>query len=87
MTSCPEAKEVRQMPESKTDICVLCGKDTGIPRDTPIARRRGYIRGCGQLCERCFGGLYMSLEANGAAGMNDEQMNELLALSLEKDGE
>ena len=75
------------MPESKTDRCILCGKDTGILRDTPLARRHGYIRGCGQLCEHCFGELHMSLEANGMAGMSNEQMNELLAMSLKKNGE
>lgn len=38
-----------------TDLCVLCGRDTGIPTDTPIDQRRGYVEGSGQACIDCEG--------------------------------
>ncbi len=45
------------MKESKNDIktdkCILCGSDSGIPLNTPIENRINYISGCGQLCESC----------------------------------
>lgn len=39
--------------ETKTEKCVLCGADTGIPVTTPIDDREDYIQGCGQLCASC----------------------------------
>ena len=36
-----------------TEICVCCGKDTGVPADQDIYLRFGYIKGCGQLCGHC----------------------------------
>lgn len=36
-----------------TDICVICGADTGIPTDTPIWLRDGYVEGSGQCCAVC----------------------------------
>ena len=39
--------------EIKTEKCVLCGADTGIPVTTPIEEREDYIQGCGQLCAPC----------------------------------
>ncbi len=36
-----------------TEICVLCGADTGVPTELSVSLRKNYIEGCGQLCERC----------------------------------
>ncbi len=36
-----------------TEQCCLCGCDTGIPFETPIDLRVGYIEGGGQLCQDC----------------------------------
>ncbi|KKT74341.1 MAG: hypothetical protein UW71_C0027G0007 [Parcubacteria group bacterium GW2011_GWB1_44_7] len=36
-----------------TEICISCGKDTGVSVDREISFRAGYIEGCGQLCEGC----------------------------------
>ena len=36
-----------------TELCVVCGKDTGVPVDTPYDRRNGYVDGCGQACAAC----------------------------------
>jgi hypothetical protein len=38
---------------NRTDLCVMCGKDTGIPTATPIDERTGYVEGCGQCCAEC----------------------------------
>ncbi|WP_302823472.1 hypothetical protein [Eubacterium callanderi] len=49
----------KESPQIETDSptfesCVLCGKKTHIPIDTPIAARQGYIEGTGQLCPTCY---------------------------------
>ena len=36
------------------DHCVLCGKKTDVPEDTPIMNREHYIEGAGQLCKKCY---------------------------------
>ena len=37
-----------------TDICILCRKDSGYLKSTPIDQRQYYIEGAGQLCRDCF---------------------------------
>lgn len=44
--------------QSPTDLCVKCGKDTGIPKDIPVDGRSFYIEGSGQLCTQCGIGVY-----------------------------
>jgi hypothetical protein len=36
--------------KSPTDLCVVCGKDTGISKDEPVYMRSFYVEGAGQLC-------------------------------------
>ena len=36
-----------------TEICVVCGADTGIPSELEIGRRVGYVVGAGQCCRTC----------------------------------
>lgn len=38
----------------KTDKCVSCGRETGIPVNKHIETRTGYIEGAGQVCSDCF---------------------------------
>lgn len=45
--------ENKKAEEIIFEVCILCGKQTHIPIDTPIAARQGYIEGSGQLCEKC----------------------------------
>lgn len=45
--------------ESQSDICVFCGCDTGVSKNMPISLRKNYIRGSGQLCEKCYFNLYV----------------------------
>lgn len=49
----------KENPDSiKSEKCILCGKDTGIPFNEPIDKRKYYIRGSGQLCGNCYYALY-----------------------------
>lgn len=43
---------------SKTERCVICGKNTHVPIDLHIDLRSNYIEGAGQLCEACYKELY-----------------------------
>lgn len=45
--------ENKKAEEIIFEVCILCGKKTHIPIDTPIAARQGYIEGSGQLCPDC----------------------------------
>ena len=38
--------------------CVLCGQETACDFKTPITQREFYVEGAGQLCRKCFQGLY-----------------------------
>lgn len=44
----------KSFDNAETEKCVLCGKDTDIPLNRNISWRKYYIRGCGQLCEKCY---------------------------------
>ena len=46
--------ENKKAEETIFEVCILCGKKTHIPIDTPIAARQGYIEGSGQLCPDCY---------------------------------
>ncbi len=51
-------KKENKDPEPQTsngsfERCILCGQTTDISVDTPIAKRSGFIKGCGQLCPLC----------------------------------
>lgn len=38
--------------------CVVCHKTLDIDKSMPIDKRKYYIKGAGQLCERCYKELY-----------------------------
>ena len=40
------------------ELCIRCGKPTLYDINTPIMRRRYFVEGYGQLCEKCFYELY-----------------------------
>lgn len=42
--------------------CVVCGKETKIPKDRHIYERRYYVEGCGQLCELCYHDIYKNFK-------------------------
>ncbi len=48
-----------QIPITENDKCVCCGSDTGVPKSTPLAERKYYIKGSGQLCSNCYFELYI----------------------------
>lgn len=72
-------KEESPMPDNINDKCVCCGKDTGIPRNTPVSERSWYISGSGQLCGECYLDLYVR-QAEDSSRMTTEEMNELIKL-------
>ena len=51
--------------------CVLCGKDTEVPKSLYIGLRKHYIAGVGELCANCFAELYKKQ-------INEELLNEKL---------
>lgn len=73
----------KETPDNiKTEKCILCGKDTGIPFNEPIDGRKYFIDGCGQLCEDCFDSLqYVSISKNKPS---DEDMDMLLKMIRKK---
>lgn len=44
--------------ETGIERCILCGKLTGICKDTPIGERKYYVEAAGQLCAGCYADLY-----------------------------
>ena len=63
----------------KNEKCVCCGSDTGIAENTPIPERKWYVKGSGQLCEKCYLNLYGS-ESDGECRFSNEEIEELLKL-------
>lgn len=39
--------------QSPTELCVICGRDTGVVKGTPVKDRIYFIQGAGQACTRC----------------------------------
>lgn len=48
-----EKKTTDQVKETPYEICVLCGKETDVPKTEHIDTRYHYIEGAGQLCDKC----------------------------------
>lgn len=38
--------------------CVMCHKNLNISINTPVAKRKYYVPGAGQLCEKCYKKIY-----------------------------
>ena len=73
------ASETSENTAEKTEQCILCGKDTGVPFSTPVSLRKNYLRGCGQLCEDCCAELNRST-ASGFE-MTETEMEYLLEIT------
>ena len=54
--------EEKIFAESEYEICVLCGKPTGILRTAPVQSRADYVEGGGQLCSECARKVYRSMK-------------------------
>lgn len=63
------------------DKCVICGADTGVAQNTPIAERKRYISGSGQLCSECYLELYIKSDSGNALMPTDTEMQRLLEMS------
>lgn len=46
----------------ETDVCVVCGEDTLIPKDRPVDLRPNYVEGAGQLCSKCWNEVYRNVK-------------------------
>lgn len=44
--------------EGKFERCVLCGELTDVEIDTPVDKRKTYVKGSGQLCRACCIDIY-----------------------------
>lgn len=71
-------KEETGVPNDK---CVICGADTGIAQNTPVAERKRYISGCGQLCRDCYFDLYINPDSCDNTVPNEYEMERLLEMS------
>ena len=71
------SSETSENTAEKTEQCILCGKDTGVPFSTPVSLRKNYLRG--QLCEDC----YAELNRSTASGfeMTETEMEYLLEIT------
>ena len=58
----PSAGGKRLAEAEERERCVLCRRLMDIPKGVPLAVRKGYIEGAGQLCENCFRELYKTGE-------------------------
>lgn len=47
-----------QTKGDETEKCVTCQGDTGEPKDLPVAFRKYYVEGAGQLCKNCYNSTY-----------------------------
>lgn len=54
--------EEKIFAESEYEICVLCGKPTGILRSVPVQSRADYVEGGGQLCPECARKVHRSMK-------------------------
>lgn len=73
------------MPDNGNDRCVCCGRDSGVPHGTPIAKRRNYIQGSGQLCGDCYIELYIRKSEDEHVVTLDE-MHELIRMCKKENG-
>lgn len=44
--------------KTKMEICIQCGVKTNVPVSEHISRRKYYVSGAGQLCEKCYHKIY-----------------------------
>ena len=68
------------MQDNYNEKCVCCGKDSGVPHGTPIAERKYYIQGSGQLCGSCYCKLYIQ-KSEDEHIMTLDEMHKLIRMS------
>ncbi len=66
------------------DKCVICGKVTSVPNDTPVEMRNDYVVGCGQLCRDCYYELYNKSGAEGNTLSTEEELERLLKMCIKE---
>lgn len=48
--------------KSKYEKCVVCHKKTTVTADTPVNLRKNYVRGVGELCDKCYLVVYCNID-------------------------
>lgn len=74
---CPKQEETAMT----NDRCVVCGKDSGVPSDTPIEKRERYILGSGQLCTDCYFELYQKPKSTMPMLSTEDGIKQLMDMS------
>ncbi len=46
----------------KFEECVLCHCKTDVPTNTPVAFRKNYVVGVGELCDKCYLEVYVKVD-------------------------
>ncbi len=50
--------DMQDKKKLRYERCVVCKRETDVPVDLKISRRRFYVEGAGQLCPACYRELY-----------------------------
>jgi hypothetical protein len=45
----------------KTEICIVCGVDTNVPKHLNVDLREHYVEGAGQMCKKCWDETYKTI--------------------------
>ncbi len=67
----------------KYEQCICCKELTSVPKTAPVDEREYYIRGCGQLCPRCY--KKISQPDNTGKELTDDHVQYLIE-SLRRSG-
>lgn len=65
------------------DLCVYCGRDSGVKKETPVNRRAYYVLGSGQLCGKCYAEIY-GLTGNSEENLTVEELKYLINMCKEE---
>lgn len=57
---------VKKTNNYELEECILCKKETDVPKDMHIDLRKNYVEGAGQLCPGCYLKLYDTREDKGS---------------------
>ena len=61
------------------EVCVICGDETNVSEDAPVATRNYYVDAAGQLCPTCFYDSYHPDTPEDIAGraLSDVQIHDV----------
>lgn len=59
LESCPKILPPGRLNSDEYEICILCGRQTTVPKDMYVEFRDNYVNGAGQLCYKCWKEVYL----------------------------